>query len=139
MPVEAEGHQVSGPQGHVRVEQDLLGDVPDGPVPAGPRRSERRATLPALGRCRPRITRNKVVLPAPLEPISPVNSPARTLKLTSSRIWRPDSDTLTPSTRSISLARRAGWRQASITGAGSRRRSVTAFWMAFTSASIHDW
>ena len=30
-----------------------------------------------LARCRPRITRNSVVLPAPFEPIRPVNSPAR--------------------------------------------------------------
>ena len=44
---------------------------------------------PLVGRCRPRITRSSVVLPAPLGPISPVNSPARTVKLTSSRICRP--------------------------------------------------
>ena len=55
-------------------------------------------TVPAEGRCRPRITRSNVVLPAPFGPIRPVNCPAPAVQLTSSRICRPGSDTLTPAT-----------------------------------------
>ena len=46
-------------------------------------------TRPAPGAWSPRITRSSVVLPAPFEPISPVNSPAATVKVTRSRICRP--------------------------------------------------
>ena len=79
-----------------------------------------------------------MVLPAPFEPISPVNSPAPTLKLTLSRTLRPDSDTLTPSTPRTSGA-------AGSAPSGPRHRCsvdtplATAFWIAWTSASIQDW
>ena len=47
----------------------------------GPRPSMR--TVPADGCCSPRMTRSSVVLPAPFDPISPTNSPARMAKRTS--------------------------------------------------------
>ncbi len=60
------------------------------------------STLPELGYWSPRITRSNVVLPAPFDPISPVNSPARTEKQTSCSTCRPANETLTPSTPSSS-------------------------------------
>ena len=56
------------------------------------------------------MTRKSVVLPAPLEPIRPVNSPGMMRKRTSSRIRRPESETPTPSTlRMGSAALGSGW------------------------------
>ena len=95
-------------------------------------------TWPPVGRCRPRITRSSVVLPAPLGPISPVNSPAWTVKLTSSRICRPakrDADLVDVQ----DLGRGGG---AGVVGHHSFWVEIllaTAFSMAFTSASIQDW
>ena len=93
------------------------------------------------------MTRSRVVLPAPLEPISPVNSPAPTAKLTWSRICRPPSDTLTPSTSSTVAPRQIRRHSGRRHGRGTVTRHscsvevpvVTAFSMALTSASIQDW
>ena len=88
-------------------------------------------TVPAEGRCRPRITRSNVVLPAPFGPIRPVNCPAPTVKLTSSRICRPDSDTLTPATPRTSCPAAAGtsaraWPVITASGSRSCRRPLSA-------------
>ena len=129
------GRPGPGPQRHVRVEQELLRHVAD--VTPRPRRAADPHASRRVGACRPRITRNSVVLPAPLEPISPVNSPGPIAKLTSSSTVRPPSRTLTPSTLSTS------------SGPVSAGRSDHSFWVetwsvtarcsASTSASIHDW
>ena len=76
------------------------------------------------------MTRSSVVLPTPLDPMSPVNSPGRISKETSSSTRWPPKETDTPST----------WRSRR----DAHRCSVdvscsTAAWMAATSASIHDW
>ena len=66
--------------------------------PRGARRAARLALAGALpptmicpesAGCRPRMTRSSVVLPAPLAPIRPVNSPARMSKSTPFKISRP--------------------------------------------------
>ena len=83
VPVDPQPHQVPGPHRHVRVEEDLLRDIPDRAVPRGP-------GPPAHGH-RPRggplqaqdHTRSNVVFPAPFGPIRPVNCPAPTVQLTS--------------------------------------------------------
>jgi len=101
VPIEPEPDQVAGAHRHIRVEQHLLRHISDRPVPpaAG---AAAETDLAGARAWRPRITRNNVVLPAPLEPIRPVNSPAATVKVTPSRICRPPSATLTPSTASTS-------------------------------------
>ena len=43
---------------------------------------------PARGRIRPEITRIRVVLPAPLGPITPTASPALTSRLTPNSAWK---------------------------------------------------
>ena len=78
--VDPERHQVPGPQRHVGVEQRLLGHVADRRGSGRSRVPASMNTVPAFGRCRPRMTRKSVVLPAPFEPISPVNSPASQLE-----------------------------------------------------------
>ena len=67
---------------------DLLRHVSDRRVACRARGRRRCSTGPG-GRCSPRITRSRVVLPAPFEPIRPVNSPAATVKRDVSRICRP--------------------------------------------------
>ena len=47
------------------------------------------AMLPAVGRMRPEMTRIKVVLPAPLGPITATASPWRTSRDTSKSAWKP--------------------------------------------------
>ena len=117
--VEPERDQVPAAQRHVRVEQELLRDVAEiAPPTDGRRRPARVPRRPAC--CRPRITRNSVVLPAPFEPIRPVNSPARIEKLTSSSTVRPPSRTVTPSTRSASRGSAAAG--ASVLTSASRSR-----------------
>ena len=80
--VDAQLHEVAGPHGQIGVEDDLLGHIADEPACA--RAPPVTSTCPPSGRCSPRMTRSKVVLPAPLEPMRPVNSPAATVKVTSS-------------------------------------------------------
>ena len=43
---------------------------------------------PRAGRIRPEITRIRVVLPAPLGPITPTASPALTSRLTPNSAWK---------------------------------------------------
>ena len=82
--------EIARAQRQVGVEQELLRDVADQRVArARAARPAEQRRAPRSGACRPRITRNSVVLPAPFEPISPVNSPGAISKLTPSRIWRP--------------------------------------------------
>ena len=68
VPVDAEGHEVARPQGHVWVEDDLLGDVADGPVaplarlvpktaPCQRRASAARGSPGTASSCPPRWTR----------------------------------------------------------------------------------
>ena len=115
--------------------------------------SRRLTTIrPPLGAIKPRITRNRVVLPAPFEPMSPQNPPASTENDTRSRTRRPPSDTLTSSTRStVSGAAHAGAvseRRPSGCRHGVSRHAhrcwveapvVMAFSMALSSAIIQDW
>ena len=83
------------------------------------------------GRCSPSTTRRSVVLPTPLDPMSPVNSPWRISNETLSRIFRPEKETPMSST--------------SRTGAGADHRCsvevpcTTAALIAATSATIQDW
>ena len=44
--------------------------------------------VPVRGRIRPEITRIRVVLPAPLGPITPTASPALTSRLTPNSAWK---------------------------------------------------
>src|ERR1700722_9439311 len=62
------------------------------------------STRPPDGSSSPRITCSRVVLPAPLGPMIPVNSPLRSEKVTSLSTWRPPSRT--PMSSSVS---RSGW------------------------------
>src|ERR1700744_5725090 len=55
-------------------------------------------TVPLLGRCRPVMTLNNVVLPAPLGPIRPVTAPASARRETPERAATPPKWTLTSST-----------------------------------------
>ncbi len=86
-------------------------------------------TEPLVTGCRPRMTRSRVVLPAPFGPIRPVNWPGRMPKDTSRRISRPPSRTLTPSSRSrSSVTTGAPWRRGSprrCAGPGLRPASRT--------------
>jgi hypothetical protein len=52
-------------------------------------------TLPLLGATKPRMARSSVVLPEPLAPISPQNSPDSSVKSISLRMLWPESETLT--------------------------------------------
>src|ERR1700728_1929139 len=61
-------------------------------------------TWPPDGSSRPRMTRSRVFLPAPLGPMMPVNSPLRSEKVTSLSTWRPPRRT--PMSSSVS---RSGW------------------------------
>ncbi len=112
--------------------------------------SRRLTTIrPPLGAIRPRITRNRVVFPAPFEPMSPQNPPASTENDTRSRTRRPPSDTLTSSTRAP-VGAYAGAASERLSG---RRHGVSlhdhrcwveapvvmAFLIALSSAIIHDW
>ena len=106
-----------------------------GTYPIGRSRADRgrppTVTVPAEGRCKPRITRSNVVFPAPFGPIRPVNCPAPAVQLTSSRICRPDSDTLTPATPRISCPAAAGtsarpWPVITASGSRSCRRPLSA-------------
>src|SRR5262252_5763819 len=67
------------------------------------RGSPSMSTWPLDGSCRPRMTRSRVVLPAPLGPMRPVNSPSRIVNETSLSTWRPPSDTPMPSSLSRSV------------------------------------
>ena len=60
------------------------------------RSSPSRTTLPQVVSCRPVMTLNVVVLPAPFGPISPVMRPASTSRSTSRTAWLPPKWTLTP-------------------------------------------
>src|ERR1019366_8978542 len=63
-----------------------------------------RCTEPRSGDCRPLITLNRVVLPAPLGPIRPVTVPGRTRRLTSVRAATPPKCTPTSETVSAAVA-----------------------------------
>src|ERR1700676_3695331 len=56
-----------------------------------------RSTLPAVGSCKPVITLNSVVLPAPLGPIRPVTRPGSTSRVVSERATTPPKRTETRS------------------------------------------
>src|SRR5436309_10140982 len=58
------------------------------------------SSLPVAG-VKPMIVRSRVVLPAPLRPMSPANSPASTSRSTSRRMATGPMDTDTPSSRSM--------------------------------------
>src|SRR6266704_1978486 len=58
------------------------------------------SSLPVAG-VKPMIVRSRVVLPAPLRPMSPANSPASTLRSTSRRMATGPMDTDTPASRSM--------------------------------------
>ena len=73
--VDAERRPGRGPQRDIRIEQRPSGGRSRPSGAPRPRRAGAPSTRPAPVRCRPRMTRSSVVLPAPLEPISPVNSP----------------------------------------------------------------
>ncbi len=85
------------------------------------------------------MTLSRVVLPAPLEPISPANSPWRRLNPTSCRISRPESQTLTPSTVRTSSGAPACGPGAHGTSLCVETPLVTALDSACTSATIQDW
>src|SRR5436305_4471706 len=53
-------------------------------------------TRPAVGGCRPEITLNSVVLPAPLGPIKPVIEPGSALRCASLTAVMPPNLTVTP-------------------------------------------
>ncbi len=55
-------------------------------------------TVPPVGGCRPVMTLNRVVLPAPLGPMRPVTSFSGTSMVTAARAWRPPKRTETWST-----------------------------------------
>src|SRR5437763_15657430 len=55
-------------------------------------------TLPDVGSCRPVMTLNNVVLPAPLGPMRPVTRPGSAVRATSCRATTPPKRTLTSST-----------------------------------------
>ncbi len=59
-------------------------------------------TTPRCGSVSPASTRSNDVLPAPLRPVSPTLSPARTVKLAWSRVTTPP--TSTESSRTASMA-----------------------------------
>jgi hypothetical protein len=64
-------------------------------------RERRRPTAsPPLSGTRPSTARISVVLPAPFGPSTPTNSPGSIEKLTSRRIVRPPSSSVTPSSAS---------------------------------------
>ena len=128
--VETERDQVARPDRDVGVEQHLLGHIPERAVRRPTTTRPRTRTWPLSGRCSPRMTRRSVVLPTPLEPMSPVNSPLRISKETPSSTVRPEKETPMSST--------------SRTGAIHHRCSVevlctTAALIAATSANIQDW
>src|SRR2546425_121728 len=78
--------------------------IPPRARPRGARRAmswAARRTGPPLGRWGPLTTLNKVVLPAPFGPMSPVTEPPGTSTLTSVRALIPPKRTETPSTRSM--------------------------------------
>src|SRR5438270_2256319 len=56
------------------------------------------STLPDVGSCNPVMTLNRVVLPAPLGPMSPVTRPGSAVRSTSCRAMTPPKRTLTSST-----------------------------------------
>src|SRR5439155_7180375 len=56
------------------------------------------STLPAVGSCKPVMTLNNVVLPAPLGPMRPVTRPGSAVRSTSCRAITPPKRTLTSST-----------------------------------------
>ena len=60
-----------------------------------------RETVPWVGAWSPKIMRRRVVLPAPFEPMSPVNSPDWTKKVTSFRTCRPPKEMLISFTDSM--------------------------------------
>src|SRR5205807_8256314 len=57
-----------------------------------------RYTRPAVGACKPVMTLNSVVLPAPLGPMRPVTRPGSAARSTSWRAMTPPKRTLTSST-----------------------------------------
>src|SRR5262245_26657114 len=59
------------------------------------------STLPWRGRRIPMMVRSSVVLPAPLRPMRPANSPAPTSRLTWRRMLTGPTETETPSSRSM--------------------------------------
>ena len=94
-------------------------------------------TLPLLGVTKPRIVRISVVLPDPLAPISPQNSPGLSAKSMSSRMPRPESETLASTDRE-NLAPCQHDAQCPFCSVSVDTLSVTAFRRAAISASIHD-
>ena len=79
------------------------------------------------------MTRKRVVLPTPLEPMSPVNSPWRDLERD---VIEDRSDPRMTTPTSVDLE---DGRQRRVTGAPSKFGATTAALMAATSASIQDW
>ena len=74
--------QVLG-DGEVLPQAEALGDVAESPSRlARGRRGRTAGPVPDVGRSRPRSSRMRVVLPAPLAPSSPTTSPARTSRST---------------------------------------------------------
>src|SRR5664279_5319600 len=64
-----------------------------------------RITFPAFGGSRPVMTLNRVVLPAPLGPMSPVTDPGSVSMATSSSATLPPKRTVTPWTSSRAMER----------------------------------
>ena len=79
------------------------------------------------------MIRSNVVLPTPLDPMSPVNSPLWTSNETSSRMVRPEKEIPTLSTVRTGTGRNVGHR------CSVEVRWATAASMAATSATIQDW
>ncbi len=117
--VEPECDQVPCPHRHVRVEHDLLGYIAERPTTLAEWRSPPIRHRARVGRWLPRMTRSSVVLPTPLDPISPVNSPGRISKETSSRTRPAPEGDPDP----VDLEDRAGAIGAGLTGAPSRCRA----------------
>ena len=136
LPVDPERHQVPGPQRHVRIEQDLLGDVADGPVPPA-RGAPSDEDLPGGRAFEAEDHPQQGGLAGAVGADQPGELPgphAEADVVEDLRRRQRHADALD---RQESHRRVAGCR--SITGAGSRCRAATAFRMALTSASIHDW
>ena len=92
------------------------------------------ATPPDVGAWRPRMTRSRAVSPAPFGPISPVNSPDRTMNETSRKTLPaagPDPDAVQP--EQFVFRGREHYR------CSVETLSVTALFRALISAIIQDW
>ena len=78
-------------------------------------------TEPRPGACRPLMTLNRVVLPAPLGPIRPVTVPGLTARLTSLRAATPPNRTATSRTVSTAPSGRASSGGTGLTSQDGRR------------------